>query len=90
MNNKLQQLAERRARLIQESASQRAQLTASIEVWREPLALADTCITAVGILKRHPVLLATGSAILLKLLRPSRIGKWMSRGWVAWKLLRKL
>lgn len=90
MNNKLLQLAERRARLIQESADQRMQLAESIDAWREPLALADQCIVAISFFKKHPIWLTAGSAILLKLLRPGRAGKWISRSWIAWKLLRKL
>jgi hypothetical protein len=90
MSNKLLELAQRRERLIQEAADQRVQLTQAVDVWREPMALIDKGVAALSFIKKHPVWMASGSAILLKVLRPSRVGKWVSRGWIAWQLMRKL
>jgi len=90
MNEKLQKLAQRREKLILESDKQRKQLGQAVEAWRAPLALADKGLAAMATIKKHPLWLAGGSAVLLKLIRPSRIGKWLSRGLVTWQVLRKL
>lgn len=90
MNGKLLRLAQRRESLIQESEKQRTQLTQAIDAWRVPLGMADKGLAAVAAIKKHPVWLAGGSAILLKLIRPSRIGKWFSRGLIAWQIMRKV
>lgn len=90
MNKKLQILAQRREYLVLEAAKQRVQLAQTIEVWRAPLALADQGIAAISFIKQHPILITVSSAVLVKLLRLSRIGKWFSRGMMAWQLLRKL
>jgi len=44
----------------------------------------------IGFFKKHPVLLASSSALMFKVLRPSRLGKWLSRGLFAWQMVRKL
>jgi YqjK-like protein len=90
MNNKLLELSKRRERLIQDAADQRMQLAQAVDMWREPLALVDIGVAAVGFIKKHPVWFASGSAILLKVLRPTGAGRWVSRGWIAWQLMRKL
>jgi hypothetical protein len=90
MNNKLLELAKRRERLIQEAADQRVKLTQAVDVWREPMALVDKGFAALSFIKKHPVWMASGSAILLRVLQPAKVGKWVSRGWIAWQLMRKL
>jgi YqjK-like protein len=90
MNKKLLTLAQRRECLLLEAEAQRLHLAQAIDAWRAPLALADHGLVAIRFLKEHPVWLACGSAILLKLVRPSRIGKWLSRGLFALQLVRKL
>jgi hypothetical protein len=90
MNNKLLELAQKREHLIQEAAEQRVQLAQAMDAWRKPLALADKGVAAVTFIKKHPIWMAGGSAILLKVLQPTGVGKWVSRGWVAWQLVRKL
>ena len=90
MNKKLLKLALRREYLVLEASKQRVQIAQAVDAWRAPLALADKGLAVISFVKKHPVWMAGGSAILLKVLRPSRVGKWLSRGWVAWQLLRKL
>jgi hypothetical protein len=90
MNKKLLKLAKRREQLVATAESQRTQLAQALEVWRAPLAMADQGLAVIAYIKTHPILLAGGSAILLKILRPKRISKWLSRGWFAWSLMRKL
>ncbi len=90
MNKKLLNLAQRREHLVLEAAKQRAQLVQIVDTWRAPLALADKGFAAISFIKKHPVWMAGGGAILLKVLRPSRVSKWLSRGWIAWQIMRKL
>jgi hypothetical protein len=90
MSKKLIKLAKRRERLILESTRQRAQLVEIADIWREPLALADKGLAAIRFVKKHPIIMAGGSAILLKTLGPSRVGKWLSQGLIVWQFMRKL
>jgi hypothetical protein len=90
MNNKLIILAQRRERLILEAARQREQIAQIADSWRPPLAMADKGLAAVSFIKKHPIWMAGGSALVLKVLRPRRIGKWFQRGLLAWQLVRKL
>lgn len=90
MNEKLLKLARRREHLVLEAAKQRLQLAQAVEVWREPLALADQGLAAISYIKKHPILIAASSAVLVRLLRKSFIGKWLGRGMMAWQFVRKL
>ena len=89
MNDKLIRLAERRERLVAQAAAQRMALAQNIEPWRTPLARADQGLAALRYIKNHPAWIVGGVA-LLAILRPSRIGKWLGRGWVTWQMMRKL
>ncbi|WP_124948404.1 YqjK-like family protein [Sulfuriferula thiophila] len=89
MSKKLVLLTERRERLVALAAAQRVMLAATIEPWRIPLTRVDQGLTLLRYLKHHPVWLI-GSGLALATLRPIYLGKWLGRGWVAWKLLRKL
>ena len=89
MNSKLIRLAERRERLVAQTAAQRVALAQSIEPWRLPLALADQGLSALRFIKRHPVWIV-GSVVLLAALRPVNAGTWLGRGWVAWQIVHKL
>ena len=90
MNKKLLKLGQRRERLVLDAAKQRVQLAQAVEVWREPLALAEQGLAAISYIKKHPILIAASSAVLVRLLRKSFIGKWLGRGMMAWQLVRKL
>jgi sorbitol-specific phosphotransferase system component IIBC len=90
MNKKLLKLTQRRERLILQAAEQRAQLAQAVDAWRAPLALADQGLVLISFIKQHPILMAGGGAVLMKLLRKSFIGKWFGRGLMAWQLVRKL
>ncbi|MGB2833307.1 MAG: YqjK-like family protein [Methylotenera sp.] len=90
MSEKLQKLGQRRERLVQEAEEQRRQLLQAVGALRAPMALADQGIAAISFMKKHPIWLAGGSALFLKIVRPSRIGKWFSRGLFAWQMVRKL
>jgi hypothetical protein len=90
MNEKLLKLAQRRESLVLEAEKQRMQLVQVVDTWRAPLAMADKGLAAINYIKKHPVWMVGGGAILMKVMRPSRIGKWFSRGLVAWQIMRKL
>ncbi len=90
MHKNRQKLAQKREQLITESAQQREQLAQVVAAWRAPLALADTGLAAFSFIKTHPILMVSVSALVFKVLRPGRIGKWFQRGLVAWQLARKL
>jgi len=89
MNHKLTELAKRRARLVAQAETQRTALAQSMEPWRAPLAIADKGLAAVHYLRSHPALLV-GAGVFLVALRPNRAVAWLQRGWVAWKVIRKI
>lgn len=89
MNKKLTLLAERRERLVNESAQQRLTLAQNIEPWRLPLTLADRGITALHYIKHHPEWMV-GGVVLLLALRPHRVMKWLGRGLLTWQMLHEL
>ncbi len=90
MDEKLLKLARRRERLVLDAAKQRVQLAQAVEVWREPLALAEQGLATISFIKKHPILMAASTAVLVRLVRKSFIGKWLGRGMMAWQLVRKL
>ena len=90
MNEDLLKLARRREYLVSEAAKQRVHLAQAVEAWREPLALAEQGLAAISYIKKHPILIAASSAVLVRLLRKSFIGKWLGRGMMAWQFVRKL
>ena len=90
MNENLLKLARRREHLVLEAAKQRVQLAQAVEVWREPLALAEQGLAAISFIKKHPILIAASTAVLVRLVRKSFMGKWLGRGMMAWRLVRKL
>jgi YqjK-like protein len=90
MRNKLTNLAKRREHLVAQAAGQRLLLAQSVEAWRAPLALADRGLAVVSYIKIHPAWMVGTSVALLTVARPSRVGKWFQRGWVAWQVVRRL
>lgn len=86
MNAKLTLLTKRRERLIEQTAAQRMALAQNIAPWRIPLARVDQGLAALRYLRHHPVWIV-GGGIVLAALRLRRVGKWLGRGWVAWRML---
>ena len=89
MNKKLLRLAERRERLVAQTAAQRVAVAENIEPWRMPLALADQGLSVLRYIGRHPEWIA-GIVVLIVALRPGRAGKWLGRGWMTWQVVHKL
>ena len=89
MNKKLVRLAERRSLLIAQAEAQRVALAHNLAPWRTRLALADRGVAAVRYVRSRPGLLVA-AALLLAALRPRRVGTWLQRGWLAWRIRRRL
>jgi hypothetical protein len=89
MNPRLQKLAVRRQHLIAQAASQRQLLARDSHSWHQPLAIVDKALAALRYIKHHPIYIAGGGAALLSMAKPSGIGKWYRRGWLAWQILNK-
>lgn len=89
MNSRARQLVERRDRLVAQAELQRAALARAIEPWRTPLALTDQGLNALQYVRHHPQWLV-GGVLLLAVLRPRGLGKWLSRGWISWQMLNRL
>jgi hypothetical protein len=86
VNKQSIRVLERRERLVARAAAEREALARDIEPWRLPLALADRGISVLRHVKRHPEWLV-GVVVLLAALRPSGVGKWLGRGWIAWQMM---
>lgn len=65
MNHKLTELAYRRSQLIQKISEQRADLSELTQQWQKPLALADSGIKAVHVMRNHPAWVAGGISAFL-------------------------
>lgn len=85
MNNKIAQLAERRAALVHKAAMQRKELTQAFAPLREPLTIADKGLHALRYLAQHPVLMA-GTVALAVVVRPKRWLFVLESGWMAWRI----
>lgn len=90
MSKKLQQLAQRRAYLIQQVESQRDAMSQEAEPWRAVLATADEGIAAVRYLKDHPMWLVGASGVILAVIGPGRALKLVSRGWFVLQLVMRM
>ncbi len=89
MNAKLIRLAERRAALVEQSASQRAALYQATEPWRNVLARADQGLAVVHYVKNHPLWLVSAGGALLTMLGPGRLWRWLGRGLFAWRMVNR-
>lgn len=89
IHHRLNTLAERRRRLVAQSALQRAMLSGHADALQGTFALADKGVEAARYLRAHPGLLAGAAAFTLAL-RPRKAFTWLKRGWLAWRLARKL
>jgi hypothetical protein len=88
MNNKLAQLAARRRHLVAQAADQRTALALNMEPWRARLALVDRGVAVLRYIGRTPALIA-GAPLLLVMLRPRHVGKWLQRGLMVWQIGRR-
>lgn len=86
MNEKLFEFAQRRTELLARIARQREELADVAAEWDAPLALADHGLAAVLILRRHPLLVAGVTAVIL--MRRSSVAALMWGMWRVWKRYR--
>lgn len=89
MPGRLDEIAAKRARLVEQAAAQRAALSHQVRPLRVSLAVADQGVAVVRSIGRHPLLVA-GVAVLLVAWRPRRALRWLQYGWMGWQMARKL
>lgn len=82
-------LGERRARLIELAALQRATLTAQMQPLQSPLALVDRGLATVRYVRQHPQWLL-GGVVVLVVAKPSLVRRWLLAGWTGWQTLQRL
>ena len=87
VEQRLSELSRRRAELMTLSAAQRAELGNTGLAWRVPLAVVDQGVTVWRFFRMHPALLV-GAGVALAVARPSRVVKWLGRGWTVWSFFR--
>lgn len=90
MNNNLTRLAKRREHLEAEAQAQRLALADAIDGLRKPLDMTDKGLAVLRYIRNHPILVASGSSVMLSVFRLVNIRKWFRRGWLAWKTLQRL
>lgn len=89
MNERLAAITHRRAVLVARAAAQRAEIGRSAQRWRAPIDFADRGVDFIRSLRRHPLAILIGVALLVRLSRGRR-GAWFGRIWTAWTLYRSL
>jgi len=85
MNAKLIQLAERRTTLVARVATQRVELSQTLAPWRVSLAMVDEGLVAMRYIRNHAALLV-GVVAFVGPLQPLRLGRWLRRGWLVWRM----
>lgn len=89
MNARLTEITRRRAALVAQAAAQREEVSRLTQPWRMPLALADHGIALVRTLRTHPLAIAVGVALLVRM-RRHRLSVWIARLWTAWQFYHSL
>lgn len=77
-------LAERKARLRERIASERAQLAASSAAFEKPLALADQVVDIGRYVKAEPWVAGAAVLAVMVVLR-RRLFRWVGRGYTLWR-----
>jgi hypothetical protein len=89
MNNRQLRLAERHDLLLAQTAAQRNTVAQIIEPWRVPLSMADQGLAALRVVRVHPLWMVGGMA-MLSVLGRRRIGIWLWRSLVTWRIVHQL
>lgn len=89
MNNRQLHLAERREFLLAQTTAQRDTVSKIIEPWRIPLSMADQGMAALRVVSVHPLWMIGGMA-MLSLLGRRRIGIWLWRSLVTWRIVHEM
>jgi len=85
--NQVEEIRERRARLLARATGERAQLSMQLEAWRAPLSLLDKSIAAARYVRQHPEWVVVAS-VAFALIRPRRAFAWVRSGFIAWRAWR--
>lgn len=88
MNTLLLELGLKKQRLQMQAASQRLQMAQHLQGFAPAFAAADTANSIVRWLGRHPQWLAGAAAVVL-VVRPRAAFRWLWRGYLAWRVLRR-
>jgi hypothetical protein len=86
MNEKLRELAKRKAVLVSNAAIQRNELALALAPWRKSLSFLDQGVAVLRQLGRHPVVLF-GLVACTVALRPKRVFGWVRGGWLLWRMV---
>lgn len=89
MSPRLTAISRRRAALVARAASQRDEVGRLVDCWHTPLTFADKGIVLVRSLRAHPIALAVGVALLMRV-PGGRLGLWVERLWAGWLVFRSL
>lgn len=89
MNKKLARLAQRRELLIADAAAQRLALREHISPLKSTLSHADRGLSILRYVKQRPIVAMVATA-LFGILKPTRFGSWLQRGWGTVLILRNL
>ena len=87
--NRLAELRLRRERLIARSAVQRVELARELAPLSGPIALVERGLSGIVWLRRHPVAIAVGVAVMM-VIRPRRILGGVHQGMAAWRIAQML
>jgi len=89
MNPRLTAIIRRRATLVARTAAQREEVGRLVDNWRTPLTFADKGIALLRSMRAHPLALAVGLALLVRI-PGGRLGLWVERMWAGWLVFRSL
>ncbi len=89
MSPRLTAISRRRAALVARAAAQRGEVGRLVERWHTPLTLADRGVALVRSIRAHPLALAVGMALLVRV-PGGRLGLWVERLWTGWQLFHSL
>lgn len=77
-------VALRKQQLLDRIEAQRDQLTACVEPFRKPLALADSVVQAGRIVREQPWIAGVAAFVVVVLGR-RYVWRWIGRGWTLWR-----
>jgi hypothetical protein len=89
MNNKQLRLAERRESLLAQTTAQRDTVTQIIAPWRIPLSMVDQGLAALRVISVHPLWMV-GGMTMLSVIGRGRVGIWLWRSLVTWRIVHEL
>jgi YqjK-like protein len=85
MNPRLAAISRRRAELVARAEAQRAEINRLTRRWHTPLTFVDRGFALVCGLRTHPLAVAIGVALLLRI-PGGRLALWIERLWTGWRL----